>query len=74
MQSEKKTNKLTMQEGISILVGLTGVLTEPALGGRSAKEVPLSEKGEARSLTGVPQRGVEFPLRPPIDSIEPLVL
>lgn len=58
--------KLTMQEGISMLVGLTGLLTPP-LGG-------LSPNGDARSLTGVPHKGVEFPLRVPIDSIDPRAL
>lgn len=34
----------------------------------------VSLNGEALSRTGVPQIGVELPLRPPIDSKEPRVL
>jgi hypothetical protein len=61
-----------MQEGMSMLLGgLTGLLGDAALGGRSAKGLALSAKGDALSLTGVPHSGVELPLRPPIDSIDP---
>lgn len=71
-----------IDDGISTLLGEpNGLLKEAALGGPSAIALALANglllslpNGEALSLTGVPQSGVEFPLRPPIDSIDPLVL
>lgn len=63
-----------MHEGISILLGVTGLRSELALGGRSLNGLFLSPNGEALSLTGVLHNGVELPLLLPMDSTDPLVL
>lgn len=63
-----------IDEGISSPLGVNGLRTEFALGGLSEYGLFLSPNGEALSLTGVPHKGVEFPLRPPMESKDPLCL
>lgn len=59
---------------MSTLLGDIGLLNEFTLGGLSVNGLLLSPNGELLSLTGVPQRGVEFPLRLPKESIDALFL
>lgn len=73
-----------MHEGNSMLLLVaSGLRTEPLLIDLSPNGLlfslslnckSLSPKGDDLSLFGVLHNGVVFPLRPPIDSREPLVL